>query len=125
MKAPMNRFARLVPAAVAALLAVTVASWGAPAGAAAPPDPSGGSGWVVDGPPGAGRTAPKATIGYDAVAGTVSIAVSRNGLAVLAPSPLGIVTEAGGPVEGPAGAGAVRPDRVRALHDDDRQAYRP
>ena len=58
---------------------------GAPAGAHGRPVHS----WTVTGPDGG----PTATIGYDPVAGTVSLAVARAGQPVLEPGPVGIVTE--------------------------------
>jgi len=47
--------------------------------------------WVVTAPPGA--AGPVADLGYDPAAGTVTLAVSLGGRAVLDPGPVGIITE--------------------------------
>ncbi len=49
--------------------------------------------WVVTAPGGAAATGPRAVVRHDDTTGAVTLAVTRRGQEVLAPSPVGIVTE--------------------------------
>ncbi|MEQ7125388.1 hypothetical protein ABN034_12800 [Actinopolymorpha sp. B11F2] len=64
--------------------------------AAAPSAHAQESTWMVtppDTPAGAAKTGPVAVLRHDAETGTVTLALTRGGRDVLAPSPVGIVTE--------------------------------
>jgi len=61
--------------------------------ATAAPAAAQASTWVVSGPAPLAERGPQAVVALDEATGTVSLAVSRGGRAVLDPSPVGIVTE--------------------------------
>lgn len=98
-----------IAALIATLLAGTIAT--APAQAAAPAGAAAPAWTVSPVPPGTG---PRAQVALDETAGTISLAVSRNGRTVLQPSPLGIRTEGADLTRGLRFLG--RQDRIDVEH---------